>query len=60
MHVPSILGRLRQHGLYTKLEKCVFVQDSIEFLGFILSPEDSEMNPHKVKAVLEWAAPQNV
>lgn len=38
-HVPLVLKWLCQHGLYARLEKCIFDQHSVEFLGYILSPD---------------------
>ena len=34
-HVHLILEKLRERGLYAKLEKCLFYQTEMEFLGFI-------------------------
>ncbi len=38
-HVCEVLRRLRANGLYCKGSKCEFHQDSMEYLGYILSPE---------------------
>jgi hypothetical protein len=38
-HVREVLRRLRKHGLYAKPEKCFFHTTSVEYLGFLLSPE---------------------
>ncbi len=32
-HVRLVLATLREHGLYTKLEKCEFNKSSVAFLG---------------------------
>lgn len=52
-HVCTVLERIQQHSLYTKLEKHALAQTSTEFLGFILSPELINMDPHKVQAVCD-------
>ncbi|XP_015279897.1 PREDICTED: retrotransposon-like protein 1, partial [Gekko japonicus] len=58
-HVRQVLHRLRTHGLYAKLEKCEFHRKSVEFLGHIISPEGTLMDPKKVEAILQWQPPQN-
>lgn len=59
-HVRMVLQRLREHQLYAKLEKCLFFQTSIEFLGRIVSPKGVAMDPCKVEAVVRWQAPRRV
>ncbi|SJL12785.1 uncharacterized protein ARMOST_16216 [Armillaria ostoyae] len=53
-HVHEILYRLRVNRLYYKGSKCEFHQDSVEYLGYILSPEGFCMSEDKVKAILDW------
>ncbi len=53
-HVCEVLCRLRANGLYCKGSKCKFHRDSVEYLGFILSPEGLHMSEDKVKAILDW------
>src|ERR1035438_8123158 len=59
-HVKIILERLRQHGLFAKLEKCSFDEDSVEFLGYIILPNGVHMDPKKVETILSWATPRSV
>ena len=42
-----------------KAEKCVFEQNSIPFLGLIISTEGIEMGPQKVSAILDWPPPSD-
>lgn len=56
-HVRPFLGLLRQHGLYAKPEKCDFGQESIHFLGLIISVDGIKMDPSKVSAILDWPTP---
>uniref|UniRef100_A0A670IJD3 Gypsy retrotransposon integrase-like protein 1 n=1 Tax=Podarcis muralis TaxID=64176 RepID=A0A670IJD3_PODMU len=58
-HVRTVLQRLREHRLYAKLSKCEFHQRTVDFLGHRLSPDGVQMDPGKVTAVQEWAAPRN-
>uniref|UniRef100_A0A8C6XG21 ribonuclease H n=1 Tax=Naja naja TaxID=35670 RepID=A0A8C6XG21_NAJNA len=52
--VRLVLQRVRKHQLYVKLEKCLFFQTSIEFLGHIIAPEGIAMDPRKVEALCSW------
>lgn len=56
-HVRRVLGRLRLHSLYAKAEKCEFEQQSIQFLGLIISATGIKMDPQMVSAVLDWPLP---
>jgi hypothetical protein len=58
--VRNILDKLRQHNLWTKLEKCKFYQDSVEFLGYIITREGIMMDEKKVESVLSWPTPKTV
>ena len=58
--VHRMLENLRKHDLYLKLEKCTFKQQRIEFLGVILENGMVQMDPAKVKGVVDWSPPQNV
>jgi hypothetical protein len=44
-HVRLVLEKLCTVGLYAKLEKCVFHQPQVEFLGYIISGEGLSMDP---------------
>ena len=53
----KVLLRLWTNKLYAHGNKCSFHEDTIEYLGFILSPDGLSMNPSKVSTVLEWLEP---
>ncbi|KAL0154021.1 hypothetical protein M9458_050680 [Cirrhinus mrigala] len=59
-HVRAVLQRLVQHQLYAKQEKCEFHQQSISFLGYIVSPEGVAMDESKVTAVRDWPRPKTL
>ena len=59
-HVREVLRQLRAAGLYASLKKCVFDVDTVEFLGYIISPEGLSMDQSKVKAVQDWPTPRKV
>ncbi len=59
-HICEVLCKLRANRLYCKRSKCEFHWDSVEYLGYILSPEGLHMSKDKVKAILDWLVPQKV
>lgn len=59
-HVKLVLQRLRDYGLYAKLEKCVFHQPQVEFLGYVISNKGLLMDPKKIQAITDWKTSQTV
>ncbi|KAI2661634.1 Transposon Tf2-6 polyprotein [Labeo rohita] len=59
-HVRAVLQRLIQHKLFAKEEKCQFHQESIAFLGYVISPEGVAMDDAKVRAVRDWPRPKTL
>src|SRR5258707_344943 len=59
-HIWEVLRRLRKVGLYANLKKCKFHTDTVEYLGFILSPKGLQMDPTKVSAIQDWPEPRKV
>ena len=60
IHVRKVLQRLRETNLHANLKKSEFHCDSIEYLGYIVSPEGIKMDPSKIDVVLSWPKPANV
>lgn len=56
-HLREVLRRLAEAQLYGKLSKCEFYQQSVEFLGYIITQEGVKMDPIRVKSISEWEAP---
>jgi hypothetical protein len=59
-HVRLVLQKLRDAGLYAKLEKRMFHQPQVEFLRYIISNEGLMMDPKKIQAVTDWLTPKTV
>jgi Reverse transcriptase (RNA-dependent DNA polymerase) len=59
-HIRRVLQRLRERNLCTKILKCTFHTDTIEYLGFIITPAGIHMDPTKFNAVLSWPTPCSV
>jgi hypothetical protein len=52
-HLQKELEKLRREQLYAKLEKCEFKLDNVSFFGHVISGERVEVDPKKVKVVVE-------
>jgi hypothetical protein len=50
-HVRLVLGTLREHGLYAKLEKCEFDKSSVAFFGYVISLDGIFMDKSKVETI---------
>jgi hypothetical protein len=53
-HVCLVLKKLHEWGLYAKLEKCLFHQTEMEFLGFVATTEGLKMDLKKVETIVSW------
>lgn len=56
----SVLNQLRESGLKLSPEKCCFFQTSVHYLGHIVSRNEVETDPEKVKALKTWPRPQTL
>ena len=56
-NLQQVLQRLRDAKLYCRLQKCQFLQQEVEFLGFVVGKDGLKVDPKKVKAVVEWPTP---
>jgi len=59
-HVKEVLKHLYKTGLYAKAEKCEFHSESVEYLGYILSPSGLTMSNDKIKIIQDWLEPKKV
>ncbi|KAH9252107.1 hypothetical protein BASA81_009955 [Batrachochytrium salamandrivorans] len=57
-HVRQVLQILKENNLFCKAEKCHFYQTEIKYLGYIISPNGTSMDPSKISAVQDWPAPK--
>lgn len=58
--VKAMLQRLRENRLWAKSGKCEFFRHTVEFLGYVVSPTGTAMDPRKVEAVPDWPTPRTV
>jgi len=59
-HLQVVFEKLRSKGLVLNLEKCVFAQPVVEFLGHNISAAGSSPLPSKVSAVQQHPQPSTV
>ena len=59
-NLRMLFERLRESQLYANLNKCQFLSNNIQFLGFIVSAEGIKADPIKVQAILQWETPTNI
>jgi len=45
---------LREHKLYAKFSKCDFFQKRVHYLGHVNSEEGVEVDPEKIKVIMNW------
>ena len=58
--LDEVLTRLSNAGLKLKPSKCSLFQESVIFLGHLVTSEGVKPNPEKVTAVRDWPTPKNV
>uniref|UniRef100_A0A673Z7X0 Gypsy retrotransposon integrase-like protein 1 n=1 Tax=Salmo trutta TaxID=8032 RepID=A0A673Z7X0_SALTR len=58
--VRKVLGRLLEHNLYVKAEKCEFFKRAVSFLGYRISTSGVEVECDRVTAVRNWPTPATV
>lgn len=58
--VQEVFKRLATTSLKTAPEKCHFHKKEVKFLGHIISTDGVRIDTDKIKAIMEWPAPNNV
>jgi hypothetical protein len=59
-HLRVMLQRLWDHQLDAKFSKCELWINEVSFLGPVISPEGIDVDPGKVRDVLDWMPPTSV
>ena len=59
-HLRRVLELLRENQLYAKLSKCEFLQNSVEYLGYIVTAGGVKVDPKKVEVIKEWKQPETI
>jgi hypothetical protein len=50
-YIRIVIERLRKHKLYTKLSKCFFNVEKVEFLGFIVGFIGVKPDPNRILTI---------
>jgi hypothetical protein len=50
-HLRIVFGALREEHLFANLEKCAFCTDRVAFLGYVVTPQDIEVDEAKTEAI---------
>uniref|UniRef100_A0AAV2MR29 ribonuclease H n=1 Tax=Knipowitschia caucasica TaxID=637954 RepID=A0AAV2MR29_KNICA len=58
--LDAVLMRLEEYGLHVRKDKCMFFQESVEYLGHTIDAAGLHKSPEKERAVVEAPAPTNV
>nr|GEW15797.1 putative reverse transcriptase domain-containing protein [Tanacetum cinerariifolium] len=56
-HLKTILKLLKDEKLYAKFSKCDFWLNTIQFLGHVINSSGIHVDPAKIEAIKNWAAP---
>ncbi|XP_063540822.1 uncharacterized protein K02A2.6-like [Cydia strobilella] len=56
----KVFERLQAYGLRVRKDKCAFFEESINYLGHVISKEGVHTCPDKVRAIVNTPAPSNV
>ncbi|XP_034027378.1 uncharacterized protein K02A2.6-like, partial [Thalassophryne amazonica] len=55
--LDAVLSRLEEYSLHLKQKKCLFFQESVEYLGHIIDAAGLHKSLEKVRAIMEAPAP---
>ena len=55
-----MFDKLRKHKLKAKRSKCEFVWSRVKYLGHVVGSGELRVDPDKVSAVTDWAAPRDI
>jgi Reverse transcriptase (RNA-dependent DNA polymerase) len=59
-HIELVFKKMREHKLYGKLSKCMFMHKELDYLGHVISGEGISVDPSKIEAVKDWATPKDL
>ena len=59
-HINDVLERINRAGLKLKLSKCKFAQDSLDFLGHVITKDGVKPDPKKIESVQNFPVPNDI
>ena len=58
--MQQVLTQLRDHQLYANYSKCSFGQETVAYLGHVISGVGVAVDPDKIKAIMDWKPPKTL
>ena len=55
----QVLKLLESEQLYAKMSTCSFSQQSVHFLGHVVSADGVHVDPKKIATIADWPRPKN-
>ena len=52
-HLGKVLEALHRHHLYAKASKCNIMEEEVEFLGQLITPQEAAPLKQKMRAIVE-------
>jgi transposase InsO family protein len=59
-NLHQVFERITEYGFRVNKNKCSFLQDQVEYLGFIVDKHGVHTSPSKTKAIVEMPKPNNL
>jgi len=59
-HMHKVLAKLNEQAMYVKKSKSRFKTKEIQFLRYVIQPEQIEKDSKKTEAVRDWSMPKKV
>ena len=59
-HLSQVLTILEENKFYVKRSKCTFGKEEVDYLGHKISKEGVQVDPSKIKAIMEWPKLDNI
>lgn len=59
-HLQKVLGCLQEQVFFAKESKCQFFQDTIEYLGHVVTGGVVKADPKKIGAMIQWPIPTTI
>jgi hypothetical protein len=53
-HLRVVFCALREARLFANLEKCTFCTDRVAFFGYVVTPQEIDVDEGKIEAIKSW------
>uniref|UniRef100_A0A914CW25 RNA-directed DNA polymerase n=1 Tax=Acrobeloides nanus TaxID=290746 RepID=A0A914CW25_9BILA len=59
-NLQKVFQRINSYGFKVRLEKCIFLETSVRYLGHIIDADGRRPDPEKIKAINDMPPPTNL